>query len=70
VLAAPLAAPRQEILDGVLWKCAGARCTAPADGSRPALACARVARRFGPVARFAAPAGELAAEDLARCNAR
>lgn len=68
VLAHPLPAPRQEIVDGVLWKCAGEQCSAPAQGSRPVLACGRVARKIGPVARFTAPQGELSAEELARCN--
>ena len=63
-----LDAPRQAIVGGVLWKCAGTGCTAPAEGSRPVLVCQRVAKVFGPIARFASPAGELSNEDLARCN--
>lgn len=64
----PLEAPRQAIVGGVLWKCAGASCAAPADGSRPILVCQRVAKTFGPIARFTSPAGELSSEDLSRCN--
>jgi hypothetical protein len=30
--------------------------------------CGKVARKFGPVARFASPQGELSTEQLARCN--
>jgi len=67
-LTAPLSAPRQEIISGVLWKCAGEHCAAPAEGSRPMLVCQRVARTFGEVARFATPAGELSSEELSRCN--
>jgi hypothetical protein len=67
-LATPLAAPRQEIVGGVLWKCAGERCAAPADGSRPVVICQRVAKTFGQVARFTTPAGALSAEELSRCN--
>ena len=67
-LTAPIATPRQEIVGGVLWKCAGERCAAPADGSRPLLVCQRVAKAFGQVARFTAPSGELSSEDLSRCN--
>jgi hypothetical protein len=67
-LASPLAQPRQQILDGVLWKCAGERCAANGEGSRPVLVCERVARAFGHVARFATPNGELSNEDLSRCN--
>ena len=69
-LQSPLEAPRQEIIGGVLWKCVGERCIAPAEGSRPLLVCQRVAKKIGPVARFSSPFGELPAEDLARCNAR
>ena len=67
-LATPLAAPKQEIVSGVLWKCAGEHCAAPTDGSRPLLVCQRVAKTFGPVARFTTPAGELSNEELSRCN--
>lgn len=67
-LAAPLAQPREDIIDGVLWKCAGDRCSAPAKGSRPVLVCGRVARKFGEVSRFTSPQGELSTEELARCN--
>lgn len=67
-LAAALPAPKAEIVNGVLWKCAGVACAAPDQGSRPVLVCQKVARKFGEVARFAGPDGELAAEDLAKCN--
>lgn len=68
-LATPLSQARQEIVDGVLWKCSEDRCAAPAKGSRPVLVCARVAKAFGPVARFATPEGDLSPDDLTRCNA-
>lgn len=67
-LAMPLPAPRQEIVGGLLWKCAGGQCAAPADGSRPVMVCQRIARTFGTVTRFTSPAGELSGEDLSRCN--
>ena len=67
-LATPLAAARREIIDGAIWRCEGNRCTAPADGARPQAICGKVARKFGPVSRFATPQGELSAEQLARCN--
>ena len=69
-LASPLAAPAKQILNGVLWRCDGDACTGAADGSRPVLACTRVAQTFGPVARFTGPRGDLSADDLARCNAQ
>lgn len=68
-LAAALEAPRSEILDGAMWRCAGDRCTAPADGERALALCGKVAKKFGEVASFAGPRGELGSEDLARCNA-
>lgn len=67
-LAAPVAEPRKEIVNGVLWKCAGDRCSAPSDGSRPVLACQRVARTFGAIVSFSGPAGDLSREDVDRCN--
>lgn len=64
----PLAAPRQRIVDGVLWKCTTAQCSGTAEGSRPVLVCQRIARTFGAVSRFTTPTGELSGEELARCN--
>ena len=68
-LAAPLAADRQEIIDGALWKCSGDRCVAPVQGGRPVFVCAKVAGKFGPVASFATPAGALSDAEVSRCNA-
>lgn len=67
-LAAPLPEARREIIDGAIWRCQGDRCSAPADGARAAAVCGKVARRFGAVASFASPQGELTPEQLARCN--
>jgi hypothetical protein len=67
-LTAPLTEPREDIVDGLLWKCAGDRCSAPAKGSRPVVVCGRVAKKFGTVASFTSPQGELSTEELARCN--
>lgn len=68
-LAAPLDAPRKEIIDGLMWRCEGETCTAPANGSRTVITCQRVATEFGPIAAFESPKGDLTAEELARCNA-
>lgn len=65
----PLAAPRAAVISGVLWKCSGDQCSAPAQGSRAVLVCARLAVKIGPVVRFSAPEGGLDSEALARCNA-
>lgn len=67
-LATALPAPRHKIIGGALWKCAGKRCSAPVQDSRPSLACRKVAKKLGPVARFTSPEGELAADALAKCN--
>lgn len=67
-LTTPLTAPKQEIIGGVLWKCAGQSCSAPAEGSRPVMVCERVVKKFGQVARFTSPLGELSPEELTRCN--
>ena len=69
VLASPLPQPRSAIVDGVVWRCQGDRCAAPADGGRVQTVCSKVSRRFGELARFATPQGDLAAAELARCNA-
>ena len=68
VLAAPVASPRREIVDGAIWRCERDRCSAPADGARPQTVCAKVARKFGPVISFATPQITLSAEQVARCN--
>ncbi len=67
-LATPLTAARREIIDGAIWRCEGNRCSSPADGARIQTVCGKVARKFGPLAGFATPQGELSAEQLARCN--
>ena len=58
-LASPIETPRREIVDGVLWRCAGERCSAPADGERTLALCGKVARKFGAVATFTGPQGAL-----------
>ncbi len=67
-LTTPLAQPRREIVDGAVWRCEGDRCSAPADGARAMTICGKVSRRFGALSRFTTPQGELAADELARCN--
>lgn len=67
-LTRPMDGPQKVIQKGVLWKCDGAECSAPRDTSRPAIVCARLTQKLGPVTRFATPQGDLSSEDLARCN--
>lgn len=67
-LAAPLAEPRQDIINGNVWKCADTRCTARADGGRALFVCQNLVRKVGPVASFTAPQGALSDDEIARCN--
>lgn len=68
VLATPAEAPRK-VVNGVQWSCEGTTCTGRVDGAAPINTCARVAKAFGQVTRFATPKGEFDADKLARCNA-
>ena len=67
-LAAPLDAPRKEVLNGIVWHCEGASCTAPKASARAEIVCGKLARKVGAVASFAH--GEDALDDaaLGRCN--
>lgn len=68
-LAAP-ATDRQALAGGLVWKCADTACAAPKGTSRPAIVCARLAKRVGPVVSFTAGGKALEADDLARCNGK
>src|SRR3569623_2237256 len=67
-LASALAQPRKEILDGVVWNCAGDSCAANQAGARPVIVCGRLAHRVGAIASFTVAGSALGAEDLAACN--
>jgi hypothetical protein len=67
-LAAPVAKPAKLMLGDVLWNCAGDSCSAAQDTARPVVVCTKLAAKVGTINRFATPKGELAAEDMARCN--
>lgn len=67
-LAAPVAKPAKLMLGDVLWNCAGDTCSAGQDTARPVVVCTKLAAKVGTINRFATPKGELAAEDMARCN--
>lgn len=67
-LSRPMDGVEKIIQKGVLWTCSAAECTAARDTSRPAIVCARLAQKVGPVIRFSNPQGDLSAQDLARCN--
>ena len=59
---------REVIIDGRLWNCSDTVCTAQGDDARPAIACRKLARKLGPVTRFATAQTELDAAGLATCN--
>ncbi len=61
-------ANREVIIDGRLWNCSGSACTAQGGDARPAVACRKLARKLGPVTRFATAQSELDAAGLAACN--
>jgi len=67
-LASPVAKPAKMMLGDVLWNCAGAECSAAQDIARPVVVCTKLAAKVGTISRFVTPKGELAAEDMARCN--
>ncbi len=61
-------APRNDILEGTMWRCVGDSCTGADEGQRPTYICRQVVRKFGPVTNFASKKGALSASDLAKCN--
>lgn len=67
-LATPVAKPAKMMLGDVLWSCAGDTCSAGQDAARPVVVCTKLAAKVGTINKFATPKGELAAEDIARCN--
>ncbi len=67
-LAAPVAKPAKLMLGDVLWNCAGDTCSAGQDTARPVVVCTKLAAKVGTINKFVTPKGELAAEDMARCN--
>jgi hypothetical protein len=67
------AAPAEDskIIDGAVWQCEGASCSARAvSGSVPAIyACQHVVREWGEVTSFTYMGKVFSAEKLAKCNA-
>jgi hypothetical protein len=66
--AAPFERAAEVVIDGKLWSCTGTACISRSDDPRPAVACRKLARKLGPVTRFATPRSELDAAGLAACN--
>lgn len=67
-VAAPAKLDPRPIASGMAWKCAENVCTAGEAPSRPAIVCARLAKKVGPLASFTANGKAFETEDLARCN--
>lgn len=68
-LAAPVTAAKP-VVSGTIFNCTGTNCAGGKATSRPAIVCARLAKEVGEVAAFTANGKALAAEELAKCNAR
>ena len=66
--ATPFSTHTEVIVDGRMWSCIGNACTSPSNDPRPAVACRKLARKLGPVTRFATPQSELDSAGLATCN--
>ena len=67
-LAAPLAGPRKEILNGIVWNCADSACTGSKGGSRAVIECERLAAKVGTIVSFARGDEALDEAGLAKCN--
>ena len=57
------------VAGGVAWTCEGTTCVANKTSARPLRICRGLNRKFGEVAAFRVGGEELAAEELAKCNA-
>lgn len=68
-LSTAVAAPRDKVVNGVVWKCAADSCGGAIDGARPLNTCIQVVKAFGKVQSFTGPKGDFGAEDLTKCNA-
>jgi hypothetical protein len=68
-LSTAVAAPKDKVVNGVVWKCAADTCGGAVDGARPLNTCIHVVKAFGKVQSFTGPKGDFSAEDLERCNA-
>lgn len=67
-LATPVKSLQHIALGDTVWSCEGGECHAPRDGSRTVVTCERLATKLGGVASFVAQGGEMAADELTKCN--
>ena len=69
---ATLSTPADEasaVAGGVAWTCEGSTCVANKSSARPLRICRGLNRKFGEVATFKVEGEEIAADELAKCNA-
>jgi hypothetical protein len=69
---AKLTAPAGEnraVAGGVAWTCEGDMCVANKASARPLRICRGLNRKFGEVEMFKVKGEEIAADELAKCNA-
>jgi hypothetical protein len=71
-LAAPLTAPKTQVLGGLEWSCTGDACTANPKGAVATwstnYACKKVASAFGALASYSSRGMTLTGGDLNACN--
>jgi hypothetical protein len=53
----------------ILWTCGSGSCVGSTENSRPVVLCQGLAKQAGRIDSFTVNGRELAADDLARCNA-
>ena len=58
------------IARGLMWKCDADGCVAGKSNSRPAIACAALAREAGTLRSFTVAGEALGPADLEKCNAK
>lgn len=70
VLQTAVSQPKEAVIDGKLWKCAGVDCASGAGGSGQPIGreCARVVHVLGAVASFSRDGQSLDTAALAACN--
>jgi hypothetical protein len=70
--AQPVSKPSESriVLRDTLWKCGESACFGSGSNSRPAIVCAVLAKRVGPLRSFQVAGAALAPAELEACNAR
>ena len=68
----PAAVPAEArlVVRDIVWRCGAGGCTAPENGSRPAIVCSALARELGALRSFTVAGRSFGAEELENCNRR